>query len=141
MHKPFLNFLYELFSGVSFRISLKELATFYLINAVSLIWVLLQSLLSQLSEFRRRWNVLEDFPKVLFDCTRESFVVWVSRNCFSERRRLHVHHKESRATSKDIWFLSIVFWKHGELSQLTIYVGIVNVLVALFIFYFFFSFV
>ena len=78
MNKPFLYFLYELFRGVSFGISFEELATFYLIDAVSLIWVLLQSLFSQLSKFWRRWNIFEDFPKVLFDRTRESFVVWVS---------------------------------------------------------------
>ena len=78
MNKPFLYFLYELFRRVSFGISLEELATFYLNDAVSLIWVLLQSLFSQLSEFWRRWNIFEDFPKVLFDRTRESFVVWIS---------------------------------------------------------------
>ena len=78
MNESFLNFINELLGTNSLRICFKKLATFYLIDAVSLIWVLLQSLFGQLSEFWRRWNIFEDFPKVLFDRTRESFVVWVS---------------------------------------------------------------
>lgn len=146
MYISFSNFFYKLFCSNHFRIDFKELATFYLIDAKPLIWIFLQSFFNKLSKLWRRRNVLENFPIVLFDSTWESLVVGICWDSFPERRRLHVHHKESSTTSKNICFLTVVFWEHSQLSHLTIYVSVIDIffiliLVLLFIFYFLFSFV
>lgn len=147
MYISFLNFFQELLRGNWFRIEFKEWATFYLIDAISLVGVLLQWLFYQFSEFGWRRNVFKNFPIVLFDRAWKSFVIRISRHSFSKRRWLHIHHEESGATCENIGFFTVVFWKHSKLSHLTIYVSVVDIIFSfiwflrLLIFYFFFSFV
>ena len=139
----FLNFLDKLFGYHSFRIDFQELASFYLIDTVALIWIFLQSFFNKFSELLRVWNAFENFPEVLFDGTWKTFVIRVSRNSFSERWRLHVHHKQSSTTCENVRFLTVVLWEHCLFSHLPIYVIVIYVFlfVALLIFYFHLSFV
>ena len=142
MYVSLRYFFNELFSGYRFRIEFEKCATFYLVDTVSLIGIFLQWLFYQLSKFRWRWNVFKNFPEVLFDRAWKSLVIWICRNSFSKRRRLHIHHEQCGTTCENIWFFTVVFWKHSKLSQLSINERIVDIIfVRLFIFYFFFSFV
>ena len=89
------------------------------------------------------WNAFENFPEVLFDVTGQSFVIRIISYSLSERWRLHVHHEQSSTTCKNVRFLTVVLWKHCQLSHLPTYFGVIDVFLfdALLIFYFLFSFV
>lgn len=83
-----------------------------------------QGLLDEVPERRIVRNILENFPEVLFHARAQPFEVWVVARGLAKGRRLHVHHKQSRTTTKHVSFYAVVFRVNCELAQLAVEVRI-----------------